>query len=67
MEALVIPLLTERTEEMITAVIERCAGIDVGKKSLSVCVMVGPAWGSPARAPHVRDDHGGINAVAGVD
>jgi transposase len=30
---------------MITAVIERCAGIDVGKKSLSVCVMVGPADG----------------------
>ena len=28
---------------MITAVMERCAGIDVGKKSLSVCVMVGPA------------------------
>ena len=30
---------------MITAVIERCAGIDVGKKSLSVCVMVGSADG----------------------
>jgi transposase len=31
--------------EMISAVIERCAGIDVGKKSLAVCVMVGPANG----------------------
>jgi len=30
---------------MITAVIERCAGIDVGKKSISVCVMTGPADG----------------------
>ena len=30
---------------MISAVIERCAGIDVGKKELSVCVMTGPANG----------------------
>jgi transposase len=28
---------------MISAVIERCAGIDVGKKLLVVCVMTGPA------------------------
>lgn len=28
---------------MISAVIERCAGIDIGKKFLSVCVMTGPA------------------------
>jgi transposase len=28
---------------MIPAVIERCAGIDVGKKRLAVCVMTGPA------------------------
>ena len=28
---------------MIRAVIERCAGIDVGKKFLAVCVMTGPA------------------------
>jgi len=28
---------------MIAAVIERCAGIDVGKKSLAVCVMTGAA------------------------
>ena len=31
---------------MIPAVIERCAGIDVGKKFLAVCVMTGPAQGS---------------------
>jgi transposase len=30
---------------MIPAVIERCAGIDVGKKFLAVCVMAGPANG----------------------
>ena len=30
---------------MIDAVIERCAGIDVGKKFLAVCVMTGPANG----------------------
>ncbi len=28
---------------MIPAVIERCAGIDVGKKFLAVCVMTGSA------------------------
>jgi transposase len=28
---------------MISAVIERCAGIDVGKKFLAVCVLTGPA------------------------
>jgi transposase len=32
---------------MISAAIERCAGIDVGKKFLSVCVMVGPLKGEP--------------------
>jgi transposase len=30
---------------MIPALIERCAGIDVGKKFLAVCVMTGPANG----------------------
>ena len=30
---------------MIAAVIERCAGIDVGKKWLAICVMTGPANG----------------------
>jgi transposase len=28
---------------MMSAVMERCAGIDVGKKFLAVCVMTGPA------------------------
>ena len=28
---------------MIPAGIERCAGIDVGKKFLAVCIMTGPA------------------------
>src|SRR5215208_2524727 len=32
---------------MIEAVIERCAGIDVGKKIIAVCVMTGPAAGQP--------------------
>src|SRR5512143_1674185 len=36
---------------MISAVIERCAGIDVGKKVLSVCVMVGPADGEARFEP----------------
>jgi len=30
---------------MISAIIERCAGIDVGKKFIVVCVMTGPADG----------------------
>ena len=30
---------------MIKAVLERCAGIDVGKKSMVVCIMTGPADG----------------------
>ena len=32
---------------MIQAEIERCAGIDVGKARLAVCVMVGPLTGEP--------------------
>jgi transposase len=32
---------------MIPAAIERCAGIDVGKKYLSVTIMVGPLAGEP--------------------
>jgi len=32
---------------MISAAVERCAGIDVGKKWLSVCVMIGPLNGEP--------------------
>jgi transposase len=32
---------------MIAAEIERCAGIDVGKQRLAVCVLVGPLTGEP--------------------
>jgi hypothetical protein len=32
---------------MIPAVIERCAGIDVGRKSIDVCVLVGEAQAEP--------------------
>jgi transposase len=32
---------------MIPAVIERCAGIDVGKAFLTVCLLTGPADGEP--------------------
>lgn len=32
---------------MICAAVERCAGIDVGKKWLSVCLMIGPLDGEP--------------------
>jgi hypothetical protein len=32
---------------MISAEIERCAGIDVGKEQLAVQVMVGPLAGEP--------------------
>jgi len=32
---------------MIPAVIERCAGIDVGKTFLTVCLLTGPADGEP--------------------
>ena len=30
---------------MIAAVVERCAGIDIGKKEIVICVMIGPADG----------------------
>jgi transposase len=36
-----------RRKKMIQAVFERCAGIDVGKKFLVVCVMTGPLEGEP--------------------
>jgi transposase len=38
---------------MICAAIERCAGIDVGKKFLAVCVLTGPLEGEP-RARRLR-------------
>jgi hypothetical protein len=40
-------LRTQKGEEMIAAVVERCAGIDVGKKFLKVCVMTGPLSEEP--------------------
>jgi transposase len=40
---------------MISAVVERCAGIDVGKKWLAVCVLTGPANGD-AQAEHRKFD-----------
>src|SRR5437868_12697024 len=38
---------------MICAAVERCAGIDVHKKFLAVCIMVGPLQGD-ARVEHRR-------------
>jgi transposase len=38
-------LLPERRTKMICAAVERCAGIDVGKTFLAVCVMTGPLDG----------------------
>jgi transposase len=32
---------------MIPAVLTHCAGIDIGKRNLAVCLMVGPAEGEP--------------------
>ena len=32
---------------MISAALERCAGIDVGKKFLAVCILIGPLEGEP--------------------
>jgi transposase len=40
-------LRTPKEVSMIAAVVERCAGIDVGKKFLKVCVMVGPLSEEP--------------------
>ena len=37
---------------MICAAVERCAGIDVGKKVLSVCLMMGPLTGEPEVERH---------------
>jgi transposase len=39
--------LLEKEKAMICAAVERCAGIDVGKKWLSVCIMIGPLNGEP--------------------
>ena len=37
---------------MIAAVMERCAGIDVHKKFVMVCVLIGPADSNPT--PQIR-------------
>jgi hypothetical protein len=37
---------------MICAAVEHCAGIDVGKKCLSVCSMIGPLDGEPRVERH---------------
>jgi hypothetical protein len=47
---------------MISAEIERCAGIDVGKERLAVCVMVGPLAGEPR--VQIRE-YGTMNADLG--
>lgn len=44
---------------MISAEIERCAGIDVGKERLAVCIMIGPLAGEPR--VEIRE-YGTINA-----
>lgn len=38
---------------MICAALERCAGIDVGKRFLAVCIMTGP-WEGEARVERRR-------------
>jgi hypothetical protein len=40
-------LLVRQENRRIEAVIERCAGIDVGKKFVVVCIMTGPLDGEP--------------------
>ena len=40
--------LSSKGEAMLEVKVENCAGIDVGKKSLAVCVLTGPADRKPA-------------------
>src|SRR5882724_12064097 len=42
------PSLFEKGEAMLEVKVENCAGIDVGKKFLAVCVLTGPADRKPA-------------------
>ena len=56
---------------MIPAVIERCAGIDVGRKFVDVCVMVGDAPAVPTdetrRFSTINEDRERLTVVmAGV-
>ena len=39
--------LQRKETDMIAAVLTHCAGIDIGKRCISVCLMVGPAEGEP--------------------
>ena len=48
---------------MICAAIERCAGIDVGKKFLAVCLMVGPLEGEPRVENRVEKRHYGTTVA----
>ena len=53
---------------MIEAVIERCAGIDVGKKFVVVCAEGSCQWGRAGPNPQVRHDQrrsGEVTRVAG--
>ena len=49
---------------MISAVIERCAGMDVGKKFLAVCVMTGPAAENAQEVRHGWSGTGTLTRVA---
>jgi transposase len=44
---------------MISAAVERCAGIDVGKKWLSVCILTGPL----EEEPRIERQRFGVNVV----
>jgi transposase len=49
---------------MIPAVIERCAGIDVGKTFLTVCLLTGPADGEPkVETRKFSTFHSGLEAL----
>src|SRR2546430_17616560 len=41
--------LSSKGETMLEVKVENCAGIDVGKKFLAVCVLTGPADRKPAQ------------------
>jgi hypothetical protein len=51
---------------MIPAVIERCAGIDVGRKFLDVCVMTGDAHDVPAEHQQSQHHQRRVGAVTEV-
>ncbi len=47
---------------MICAAVERCAGMDVGKTVLSVCVMTESLDGEARMDRRIRDRHSGLNS-----